>query len=154
MKRRTFLSAVIPLSLAFMTPGAALAATQTMTVYKNPWCGCCNGWMDAMRKAGYSVTGVDLEDLSSVRAKAGVPAAMEGCHLAEIDGYFLEGHVPPEAVSKLLAERPDIAGLAVPGMPMGSPGMGDDPTAKYEVFAVSRDPSAPAAVYYRAGEQN
>ena len=71
--------------------------------------------------------------------KVGVPAAMEGCHSAEIEGYFLEGHGPPEAVGKLLSERPNIAGVAVPGMPLGSPGMGYDPKAKYEVFAVSRD---------------
>jgi hypothetical protein len=105
-----------------------------------------------MRRIGYSVKTVNMDDLSPIRKKAGVPAAMEGCHSAEIDGYFLEGHVPPEAVGKLLSERPEIAGLAVPGMPLGSPGMGDDPKAKYEVFAVSRDPSAAPAIYYRAGE--
>ena len=150
MKRRTFLGA-IPLSLAFLMPGAVHAAGQAMTVYKNPWCDCCHGWAEAMRKAGYSVTTVDMDDLSPIRKKAGVPAAMEGCHSAEIEGYFLEGHVPSEAVGKLLAERPDIAGLAVPGMPLGSPGMGDDPKAKYEVFAVPRDSSAAPSVYYRAG---
>lgn len=152
MKRRT-LFGVIPLSLAFLVPGVVQGAGQAMTVYKNPWCDCCHGWAEAMRKAGYSVTTIDMEDLSPIRKKAGVPAEMEGCHSAEIGGYFLEGHVPPEAVAKLLAERPDIGGLAVPGMPLGSPGMGDDPKAKYEVFAVPRDPTATRAVYYRAGEQ-
>ncbi|MEP9389977.1 DUF411 domain-containing protein [Mesorhizobium sp. KR9-304] len=152
MKRRTFLSA-LPLSLAFLVPGVVHGTGQAMTVYKNSWCDCCHGWAEAMRKAGYSVTTVDMDDLSPIRKRAGVPAAMEGCHSAEIGGYFLEGHVPPEAVAKLLAERPDIGGLAVPGMPLGSPGMGDDPKATYEVFALPRDPTAAATVYYRAGEQ-
>jgi hypothetical protein len=151
MKRRAFLGA-IPLSFVVLVPGAAHSAGQAMTVYTTPWCDCCHEWAEAMRKAGYSVKTVNMDDLSPIRKKAGVPAAMEGCHSAEIDGYFLEGHVPPEAVGKLLSERPEIAGLAFPGMPLGSPGMGDDPKAKYEVFAVSRDPSTAPASYYRAGE--
>ncbi len=153
MKRRTFLSA-LSLSLAFLVPGVVQGAGQAMTVYKNPWCDCCHGLAEAMRKAGYSVTTIDMDDLAPIRKSVGVPAAMEGCHSAEISGYFLEGHVPSEAVARLLTERPDIAGLAVPGMPVGSPGMGDDPQARYEVFAVPRDPSAAPAVYYRAGEQS
>lgn len=152
MKRRTLLGA-IPLSLALLMPSVVRASGPAMTVYKNPWCDCCHGWAEAMRKAGYSAKTIDMDDLSPIRKKAGVPAAMEGCHSAEIDGYFLEGHVPPEAVGRLLSERPDIAGVAVPGMPVGSPGMGDDPKAKYEVFAVSRDPTVSPVVYYRAGEQ-
>lgn len=151
MKRRTFLGTI---ALSLLVPGVVRAAGKAITVYKNPWCDCCDGWADAMRKAGYSMTTVDMDDLSPIRKKAGVPAAMEGCHSAEIDGYFLEGHVPPEAVGRLLSERPGIAGLSVPGMPVGSPGMGDDPRAKYEVFAVSRDASVPPVVYYRAGKQS
>jgi hypothetical protein len=150
MKRRTFLSA-IPLSLVFLMPGAVRSTGQEMTVYKNPWCDCCHGWAEAMRKARYTVKTVDMDDLSPIRQKAGVPHALEGCHSAEIEGYFLEGHVPPEAVAKLLSERPAIAGLAVPGMPLGSPGMGDDPNAAFDVFAVSRNLSAAPAIFYRAG---
>jgi len=134
-----------------LVASAASAAGGPITVYKTPWCGCCHAWAEAVERAGYSVKTVDQEDLSPVRRQAGVPAAMEGCHVAIVDGYFLEGHVPLAAIGKLLAERPDIAGIAVPGMPEGSLGMGDDGTASYEVHAVPRDPSAAASVFYRAG---
>ncbi|EXL07887.1 MAG: DUF411 domain-containing protein [Pseudaminobacter sp.] len=132
------------------SPVAASAAAE-MTVYKTPWCGCCHAWAEAVEKAGYQVSTVDLEDLSSIRKQAGVPAEMEGCHIAAVDGYFLEGHVPLEAVKKLLSERPNVAGLAAPGMPQGSLGMGDDPSASYEVYAVPRQASEAPQVFYRAG---
>ena len=134
------------------SPVAASAAAE-MTVYKTPWCGCCHAWAEAVEKAGYQVSTVDLEDLSSIRKQAGVPAEMEGCHIAAVDGYFLEGHVPLEAVKKLLSERPNVAGLAAPGMPQGSLGMGDDPSASYEVYAVPREASGEPSVFYRAGSQ-
>lgn len=132
------------------SPVAASAAAE-MTVYKTPWGGCCHAWAEAVEKAGYQVSTVDLEDLSSIRKQAGVPAEMEGCHIAAVDGYFLEGHVPLEAVKKLLSERPNVAGLAAPGMPQGSLGMGDDPSASYEVYAVPRQASEAPQVFYRAG---
>lgn len=116
---------------------AALAAS--MDVFKTPWCGCCQAWADAFKAAGFDVAVTDMEDLSQVREQAGVPAEMEGCHSAMIEGYFLEGHVPMEAVEKLLDERPEITGLAVPGMPSGSLGMGDDLGARYDVLSVTAD---------------
>jgi hypothetical protein len=133
------------------SPVAASAAAE-MTVYKTPWCGCCHAWAEAVEKAGYQVSTVDLEDLSSIRKQAGVPAEMEGCHIAAVDGYFLEGHVPLEAVKKLLSERPNVAGLAAPGMPQGSLGMGDDPSASYEVYAVPRQASEAPQVYRAGGK--
>jgi len=140
-------------ALLLGSPLVAVAgeANGTVMVYKTPWCGCCELWAQAVEKAGYEVKSMDLEDLSQVRKMAGVPAGMEGCHVAAIDGYFLEGHVPLEAMGKLLSEKPDIAGIAVPGMPEGSLGMGDDPRAVYDVYAVSRDQSVKPSVYYRAG---
>lgn len=151
MKPRTALPATL-LALALLQSVAAGAADhRNMTIWKTPWCGCCHLWAEAMRKAGYTVTLNDMEDLTPIKRQAGVPAAMEGCHTAAIDGYFLEGHVPLEAIDKLLAERPAIAGIATPGMPQGSLGMGDDPKARYDVFAVSRDAGTAPTVYYRAG---
>ena len=88
-----------------------------MTVYKNPNCGCCTLWSKAMENAGFKVERVDTEDLPAVKKRFGVPAAVEGCHTAIVGSYFLDGHVPLEVVTKLLYERPDLAGLAVPGMP-------------------------------------
>lgn len=140
------------LALLIGSPAAASAAAQ-VTVYKTPWCGCCHAWAEAVEKAGYKVSTLDLEDLSAIRKQAGVPADMEGCHIAAVDGYFLEGHVPLEAIRKLLSERPQVAGLAVPGMPQGSLGMGDETSAAYEVYAVPRDTSEAPSVFYKAGAQ-
>jgi len=140
------------LSLALLHPAAALPTDEAVTVYRTPWCGCCHAWAEELEKAGYRVKTVIQEDLSQIRKLAGVPADMEGCHIAAIGEYFLEGHVPLEAIEMLQEEnRPEIAGLAVPGMPQGSLGMGDDPSASYEVFAVSRDPSIAPSVFYRVG---
>jgi hypothetical protein len=109
---------------------------------------------EAVEKAGYQVSRINLEDLSTVRKQAGVPADMEGCHIAAVDGYFLKGHVLLDAIGKLLSERPEIAGLAAPGMPQGSPGMGGDPSAVYDVYAVTRDTSAAPIVFYKAGGED
>ena len=117
----------------------ALAGEKDMTVWKSPWCGCCEAWSEAMQAAGYTVRIDNREDLAPIKAKAGVPADMEGCHTAMIDGYFLEGHVPLSSVQRLLSERPAVAGLAVPGMPTGSLGMGEDPAARYDVHYVQKD---------------
>lgn len=94
-----------------------------MTVYKDEFCGCCIEWIDHMVQAGYRVQAINVKDLDAVKTKYGVAPDLESCHTAEVDGYIIEGHVPASAVKKLLAERPALAGLAVPGMPIGSPGM-------------------------------
>jgi hypothetical protein len=133
--RRHFLvgSASTLLTAAIAKPAAAAAV---MTVHKDPNCGCCHLWAEAMQKAGFDVRLNDLGDLAPIKARLGVPGDLEGCHTAEIEGYFLEGHVPLSSVRRLLDERPAIKGLAVPGMPSGSLGMGDDPAASYDVVAV------------------
>jgi hypothetical protein len=135
--------AIRKLVLSLAVAGAVLAGSPAMAavleVYKTPWCGCCTAWAEAFRAAGYDVRLTDMEDLTDVRTEAGVDGDLEGCHTAEIEGYFVEGHVPLEAVAKLLEERPDIRGLAVPGMPSGSLGMGDDPEAAYDVVALDED---------------
>lgn len=124
---------------SLMAAYPALAGEKDMTVWKSPWCGCCEAWSEAMKAAGYTVRIENREDLAPIKAKAGVPADMEGCHTAMIDGYFLEGHVPLSSVQRLLSERPAVAGLAVPGMPTGSLGMGEDPAARYDVHYVQKD---------------
>lgn len=124
---------------SLMAAQPVLAGSTDMTVWKSPWCGCCEAWSEAMQAAGYTVRTENREDLALIKAKAGVPAGMEGCHTAMIDGYFLEGHVPLSSVQRLLSERPAVAGLAVPGMPSGSLGMGEDPAARYDVHYVQKD---------------
>lgn len=101
-------------------PGTALPP---MTVYKDPNCGCCTEWVSHVRKAGFVVTVRDTADMSSVKASFGVPSALESCHTARVGAYAIEGHVPADLIQKLLREQPVARGLAVPGMPQGSPGM-------------------------------
>ena len=114
------------------SPAARLPA---MTVHKHASCGCCNVWIEHMREAGFVVRTRDVPDMSPVKDAAGVPDAMASCHTAQVGGYFIEGHVPAEDVLRLLRERPDARGLAVPGMPVGSPGM-EHPDGIVQPYAV------------------
>ncbi|HYE43393.1 MAG TPA: DUF411 domain-containing protein [Caulobacteraceae bacterium] len=117
------------------TAAWAAPAASGLTVFKTPWCGCCGVWLDRMKTAGFTkVTVVQLEDLGPTRRKLGIPDAYASCHTAVIGGYALEGHVPPQDVSRLLKERPAAAGLAVPGMPAGSPGM-ETPDGRRQPFS-------------------
>ena len=103
-----------------------------VTVRKDPTCACCTGWADHVRAAGFPVTIVEATDLKSIKARLGVSDDLAGCHTAEVGPYVLEGHVPASAIKWLLREQPKATGLAVPGMPAGSPGMGGTPEV-YEV---------------------
>ena len=103
---------------------AAVAQNQTpITVFKSPSCGCCGKWVEYMRSHGFTVATRDMEDLEAIKKMAGVPDGLQSCHTATVGGYVVEGHVPVEAVRRLLRERPKTRGIAVPGMPAGSPGM-------------------------------
>jgi hypothetical protein len=102
---------------------SASAELPAMTVYKTPTCGCCSVWAERMAEAGFPVETVDVADLTQTKQALGIPAGAASCHTAVVDGYAVEGHVPADDVKRLLAERPDAIGLAVPGMPIGSPGM-------------------------------
>lgn len=122
----------------------------TMHVTKSPTCGCCSAWVALAREEGYDIEVTDTADVTSVKLDNDVPGAMWACHTAMIDGYVVEGHVPFAALTKLLDERPDITGIAVPGMPGGSPGMGNDPTARYDVLAFGED-AGDGEVFFQAG---
>ncbi|HEY8163647.1 MAG TPA: DUF411 domain-containing protein [Methylocystis sp.] len=108
---------------ALLSRAARAEEAGKIIVHKDPSCGGCGGWAARMRAEGYVVEEIGEPDMKSVKARLGVPAQMAACHTAELDGYIIEGHVPPQAVAKLLAERPKAIGVAAPGMPMGSPGM-------------------------------
>lgn len=112
--------------------GIPSATAATVTVWKSASCGCCGAWVDHMREAGYAVQVIETDDLDPVREAKGVPAALGSCHTATVGGYVLEGHVPAADVARLLAEKPQARGLAVPGMPQSAPGM-DIPGEPYEV---------------------
>ena len=99
------------------------AADINVHVYKTPTCGCCGKWVEHMRANGFKVEVTEVQDTAEIRRKYGVPEELRSCHTAVVDGYALEGHVPAADVKKLLQSRPKAKGIAVPGMPMGSPGM-------------------------------
>ncbi len=101
------------------------SAAETMTVYKSPSCGCCEGWVKHMEQAGFDVEVHNLDDMNSIKQKVGLNPGLASCHTALVDGYVFEGHVPAEDIQRFLEEKPDAKGLAVPGMPAGEnvPGM-------------------------------
>ena len=107
----------------------------SVTVYKTPTCGCCVKWIDHLEAGGLTVEAVDLDSVAGIKREHGVPNELASCHTALVDGYVIEGHVPVEDVLRLLEERPDVAGLAVPEMPIGSPGMEGPNPERYEVIA-------------------
>lgn len=123
------------------------AANPTIQVYKSPTCGCCNDWIDHLRDAGFTVEAIDRTDLAAVKSQLGVRPELGSCHTGVIDGYVIEGHVPADVVARLLEERPAVAGLAVPGMPIGSPGMEGPNPEPYEILAF--DGQGGTAVYAR-----
>lgn len=125
---------------------------KSMTVYKTPWCGCCKVWTEAMPKAGYTVEVKEMDDLSLTKQQAGVPAQLEACHTAVMGKYIIEGHVPLQAIEKLRSEQPNVRGVAVAGMPMGSLGMGYDPKAQYDVMSFTSTKTDQPALFYKAGK--
>lgn len=135
---RLFLIALLVATLGGCERSAQAEATE-ITVYKSPTCGCCNGWIDHLKAAGFSVTAHNREDMAEIKSERGVPKALGSCHTAEVAGYVIEGHVPPADIQRLLETKPNVAGLAVPGMPIGSPGMeGPNPEA-YEVLEFKKN---------------
>ena len=121
---RLGIAAAIALSAGGAVPGAQKpAAKPSVTVYKSATCGCCSGWVEHMRRNGFDVKAVDVDDIDVPKKTYGVPQATRSCHTSLVGGYVIEGHVPADAVMRLLRERPKVAGLAVRGMPIGSPGM-------------------------------
>ena len=132
--------AIAPLADA-RPAGAGSVDSLLMTVYKTPTCGCCRLWVDHVRAHGFRATTTDIADVTPVKATHKVPSDLQSCHTALIGGYVVEGHVPAADIQRLLRERPDIIGLAVPGMPSGSPGMENGTVEAYEVIAMGKDGS-------------
>jgi hypothetical protein len=122
LHRRLFLGAAVSVALTG-TACAQSRSTRNLTVFKTPTCACCDAWITHMRQAGFTTSITVLPSLQSVRSSRGLPDNLASCHTGLIDGYFVEGHVPAGDVIRLLAERPTALGLAVPAMPLGSPGM-------------------------------
>jgi len=131
-------------SLAAVFGMLGLLATQQsvaadIVVYKSPTCGCCGKWVKHMEDAGFSVNVENRHDLTPIKRELGVPGRMQSCHTAKVGDYIVEGHVPADLVKRMLDEKPAIKGLAVPGMPMGSPGMEGPRKDPYNVMAIGND---------------
>ena len=128
-------SALLAALASLLQTGSAFAGEkEVITVHKDPTCGCCSGWVEHLQKAGFKTKVLDTKALDAVKQRLGVPDDLAACHTAEMAGYIVEGHVPAAALKRLLAEKPKAAGLAVPGMPVGSPGMEGGKPEKYDVI--------------------
>lgn len=123
------------LVLCASTMGESAEALPSIRVHRDPSCGCCGAWVDHLRASGFTATVIETAEINRVKTKLGVPQSLASCHTAEVEQYVIEGHVPAPAIKRLLSERPRAKGLAVPGMPVGSPGMEIEGTAAdtYEV---------------------
>jgi hypothetical protein len=132
-----------PEAVAAPAPSAqATSPRPRLVVHKTPWCGCCTAWAEQAEAAGFAVELRDTEDLNPIKRALGVPAAQASCHTAEVEGYFVEGHVPFDDIRRLLAERPAARGIAVPGMPLGSPGMEADIRQPFTTNLIAQDGSS------------
>lgn len=138
MKRRHVLTAVAASLAAAALPSAA-DTLPPVDVYKSPTCRCCGAWAEHLQAAGFTVKVVELDDPAAVRKRFGLPEKFGSCHTGVVNGYVLEGHVPAPEVKRLLTLKPKAIGIAVPGMPLGSPGMEyGDRTASYDVFLIHK----------------
>jgi len=139
MERAVRFPRLLPLTLTLVLCDPALAEepAKQATLYKNPGCGCCEGHARHLRENGYDVTEIPTEEMRLLRQQHGVPEALFGCHTLLVDGYVVEGHVPAAIIDRLLAERPPIRGISLPGMPDGSPGMSGAKTAPFTIYEIS-----------------
>lgn len=132
-------------SILFAVGGLIPAVAADITVYKDAQCGCCTKWAAHLRANGFNVTTHNEMRMDRIRSTHGVPAQLTSCHTAIVDGYVVEGHVPADAIKRLLRERPAVKGIAVPGMPASAPGMDGPPTQHYDVM--SFDAQGKTAIY-------
>ncbi|PLY10838.1 MAG: hypothetical protein C0626_04190 [Arcobacter sp.] len=131
------------LSLLFIATSIFAMEGKTMTVYKSPYCGCCEKWINIMKSKGFDVKTIETNNVNKLKKRVGLQAGQTSCHTAIVDGYFIEGHVDYSAVQKMLNEKPDILGISVPGMPIGSPGMEQGNMKQaYNIIYINKDGSS------------
>jgi len=134
-----FLALSLTTGAVALRPINAASKEPTITVYKDPNCGCCKSWVEHLVKHGYRVDAKDTPDMTEIKRTLGVPERVAACHTAVVNGYLIEGHVPAKDIARLLREKPKVAGLAVPGMPAGSPGMEGSRTQHYQVLTFDKN---------------
>lgn len=139
MNRRTIIA-----GLAVIFSKSAFAAPITATLYKNPQCSCCEAYAAYLEENGFKIDVKSVNNLSQISADAGVPPDLQGCHTMKVGGYAVDGLVPVEIVKKLLSEKPSIAGITLPGMPPGAPGMGGSKAGPWVISAFTKDGKPPS----------
>lgn len=142
LTRRAWLGSAAGMAAALVTGRGLRAASHAgaeILVYKSPTCGCCSKWIDHLAEAGFNATVRDEANVNALKRELGIPMELWSCHTALVEGYLLEGHVPADVALKFIAEKPDAMGLAVPGMPMGSPGMEGPTREAYDIVLFRRD---------------
>jgi hypothetical protein len=139
----TLMASAASAPLLFSSRIAGAAPPIRATLYKNPQCTCCEGYAQYLEKNGFKVDVKPTNDLAEISRNAGVPEDLEGCHTMFVGGYVVDGHVPVEVIRKLIAEKPDIAGITLPGMPSGSPGMTGPKTEPWTIYSVTKDGKPP-----------
>lgn len=142
MKRLLFAGLLLALASGLASAQEKIAAT----LYKNPGCGCCESYANYLRANGFNVTVVEHLNMTLIKRKYGVRENLEGCHSTVIGKYVIEGHVPIGPIRRLLAEKPDIKGISLPGMPQGSPGMSGTQEGPFEILTITGD-DGPAPIY-------
>lgn len=147
MQRRTLLQAMLVTTLPVSVLARA-AVTPVVDVYKTAACGCCEGWIEHLKANGFSVKAQNVSDTGTYREKFGIPNDFGSCHTGFVQGYAVEGHVPAAEIKRLLAEKPKARGLAVPSMPLGSPGMEGPRKDPYDVYLVKADGSTSVYQHY------
>lgn len=147
MQRRTLMQAAL-LAVLPIPALARAAATPLVEVYKSAGCGCCEGWIEHLKANGFAVKAQDVGDTGVYRKKFGIPDDFGSCHTGLVQGYAVEGHVPAADIKRMLAEKPGAKGLAVPSMPLGSPGMEGNRKNPYDVFLVKADGSTSVYRHY------
>ena len=143
MQRRMLLAALLSLSVPLalsLAPRAFAQEAKTGTLYKNPECTCCEQYAKYLRSNGYTVKVVPTHDLSAIKRQHSIPEQLEGCHTLVIGDYVVEGHVPYKHIDRLLAEKPAIKGISLPGMPQGSPGMVGRKQEPFVIYEIGNDP--------------
>jgi hypothetical protein len=147
--RTTLAVSAAAVTILLVQWGSSAQSKPMMSVYKTATCGCCGKWVEHMKAEGFVLTVQDVDDINAVKEKLGVKPELSSCHTSVVNGYVIEGHVPAAAVHRLLKERPRVAGIAVPGMPAGSPGM-EVPSGHRDPYAIlTFDKSGQTAVYER-----
>lgn len=144
MNRRTFVAWFAAVAAA---PRAVAQSARQAALYKNPQCGCCEDYAKYLRDHGFKVEVNPTHDLDAIKAKHGVPDALNGCHTTLVDGYVVEGPVPAGMIERMLRERPRVRGISLPGMPQGSPGMTGRKKEPFTIYEIGAQAAGKPRVY-------